>query len=130
MKRRIILYVSVTLAVCFCFAVMSCKGKSNSPYEQFMEKLTVCQDNLECSLDMDEVARISQEIKVLSVEVKKVEMNKEEQQILVNKIVSMATLGIIKSQIINQTNSLKVNPTREEMQEFLSDVSIKKLIQN
>lgn len=120
MRRKIILCASVVLTIVFCYSVVSCINKESTPYEKLMTELAAYQDSLECCLTMSGITYVSNKLKSLSSELenKKIRMNQIQQRNALKSLADMLMLGMIKQRIINRTDALKVNPTKEEMQEL------------
>lgn len=120
MKRKIILYVNVILIGCLGIFITSCKEKPNNQYEKFMKELVTCQEKLECCTSSYEALKIQKEY--LSTTISFVQLidkfSSEERKNFGNKLSNLSTLFLIKNQIINQTSTLNVKPTKKEMQEL------------
>lgn len=120
MTRKIFLCLSVVFTIVFCYSVVSCKNKESTPYEKLMTELATYQDSLECCLTMNGITYVSNKLKLLSSELesKKIRMDQIQQKNALKSLTDLLMLAMIKQRIINRTDALKVNPTKEEMQEL------------
>lgn len=99
-----------------CIFLVSCTSKKNKEcFQETMEVLSDCQKDLETCSSMEEIDAIN--VKLQSI-VNKKTVTEKQYKIIVKKCADMIGIAIIKSQIINKTNSMKVIPTKEEMQEL------------
>lgn len=114
-KNNNLFAVVAIIMTCILFVSCSTKKENKERFQEIMEVLDNCQKDLESCLFMEEVDAIN--VKLQSIANKET-FTERQYKIIVKKCVDMIGMAMIKSQIINKTNSMKVTPTREEMQEL------------
>lgn len=131
--------MGVTLVVCFCFMTVSCKSKNssedkteiaintyqekaNSQYEKSIKEIDTHLEKLKSCTDIFEACKIQGEFLgtfIPYIQLNLFEnLNEEERKILTKKIDNFKIMFLTKKQIIDQTSTLKIRPTKEEMREL------------
>ena len=136
MKRLSIIIRGIILSVLLCGFVTSCKS---DPFEE----LDKCQTDIVSCVNKEELRMIDNKFTQIHVSTDIKKLSKTEARLWVIKVAKTMLMREIKCQILDATNALKLNITKDEMKELtqkcfaagftnkgFTDIDIKALVRN